>query len=627
MFKCKLCGAANSFDSSVCIKCGAKLTANRKYSTDSNKEIFSNTKSEELGRTGEQRDLFSSGEKYEKVRKGAVLEKIYEQELAMGEVPDRHVSEPETVKPIVINRQSSSDIVKSTKKYSSESEKARAAAARKIPQRIIEPVDSQLMGHKIKAKVTPEKNSDDNEKVELTPTNVVEDIQKRNRNKPKQQKNKNNQKKSVPSSQQGSEESQSKNKAEQARRDTDKVSPGPRKKHTSEAPAKDSQTKTEAVAAEPGDNRKALKTEKTGNGKANRKTAERTQKVVKKSSEDKRAVDTSVSKPVIQKNKSDKNVSRNEHNQGNPKQRKASSEGLSVAVSDEAKSEKQVRQGNKPDKNISKDGRRQGNPGKKKASSEVSSTASKGEIRTEKPVKRNPQPLNAEEQTKVKKPVDKAANTRSPLSETMEKQLTQSTLESPDVVEEITIKKARTVKSEAGEDRIKKTVQKKNGKTESHVESDELPKRREIPSRSETASDTNNKKSKKVKPADTYHFSPEDIKENRNISALAYIGILFLIPLTQAKKSDFCKAHVRQGIAVFIYSLIICLITLVAVMGLRVLLIWVLSLSFMIYNCVAFGIAVLMLILLLVPVFSGTASALNGVYKSVPIVGKLVNKK
>ena len=66
LLKCKVCGAANSPDSSVCAECGAKLRPRRKYSADSNKEIFSDTKSEELVKSGEQRDLFSSGEKYEK---------------------------------------------------------------------------------------------------------------------------------------------------------------------------------------------------------------------------------------------------------------------------------------------------------------------------------------------------------------------------------------------------------------------------------------------------------------------------------------------------------------------------------------------------------------------------------
>ena len=69
MIKCKLCGTANFPNSSVCAKCGAELETSW-YNTDtySNNEIFSDTKAECMPRSTEQRDLFSSGEKYEKMK-------------------------------------------------------------------------------------------------------------------------------------------------------------------------------------------------------------------------------------------------------------------------------------------------------------------------------------------------------------------------------------------------------------------------------------------------------------------------------------------------------------------------------------------------------------------------------
>ena len=151
MYKCKACGAANSPDSYICVECGAPLRTAQKKSADSNKEIFSNAEAEKLARTGEQRiELYSSGEKYEKVRKGAVLEKIYKQEQAMGEVhfnveesiKNERPAEPEPIKPVVINRETSSDIVGKRKVYRTK-KSSNEVKSRNIPQRTSEKSESR----------------------------------------------------------------------------------------------------------------------------------------------------------------------------------------------------------------------------------------------------------------------------------------------------------------------------------------------------------------------------------------------------------------------------------------------------------------------------------------------------
>ncbi len=43
-------------------------------------------------------------------------------------------------------------------------------------------------------------------------------------------------------------------------------------------------------------------------------------------------------------------------------------------------------------------------------------------------------------------------------------------------------------------------------------------------------------------------FDPEDIKKNKVMAVLAYIGILVIIPLICAKTSRFAKFHANQGI-------------------------------------------------------------------------------
>lgn len=43
-------------------------------------------------------------------------------------------------------------------------------------------------------------------------------------------------------------------------------------------------------------------------------------------------------------------------------------------------------------------------------------------------------------------------------------------------------------------------------------------------------------------------YDPEDIKKNKVMAVLAYLGILVVIPLLCAKESRFAKFHVNQGI-------------------------------------------------------------------------------
>lgn len=47
-----------------------------------------------------------------------------------------------------------------------------------------------------------------------------------------------------------------------------------------------------------------------------------------------------------------------------------------------------------------------------------------------------------------------------------------------------------------------------------------------------------------------------DIKENKAIAILSYIGILFLIPLLAKKESKFAQFHAKQGLVIFIVEVI-----------------------------------------------------------------------
>jgi uncharacterized membrane protein len=50
---------------------------------------------------------------------------------------------------------------------------------------------------------------------------------------------------------------------------------------------------------------------------------------------------------------------------------------------------------------------------------------------------------------------------------------------------------------------------------------------------------------------------PADVDKNKIFAVLAYLGILFLVPLLAAKESPFARYHTNQGVVLFL-SAIIC---------------------------------------------------------------------
>ena len=54
----------------------------------------------------------------------------------------------------------------------------------------------------------------------------------------------------------------------------------------------------------------------------------------------------------------------------------------------------------------------------------------------------------------------------------------------------------------------------------------------------------------------TADYSAEDINKNRHMAILAYLGLLFLVPLFAAKDSPFARYHTNQGILLFVVQTI-----------------------------------------------------------------------
>jgi len=98
----------------------------------------------------------------------------------------------------------------------------------------------------------------------------------------------------------------------------------------------------------------------------------------------------------------------------------------------------------------------------------------------------------------------------------------------------------------------------------------------------------------------------KDTEQNKAIAAIGYIGILFLIPLLAAKNSPFAQYHAKQGLVLFIFSIIVSAVSVIPFLG------WAVG---------SIG-GILTLILLIM----GIVNALGGQMKPLPIIGSYAEK-
>ncbi|MDR1545664.1 MAG: hypothetical protein LBU12_02905 [Deltaproteobacteria bacterium] len=105
-------------------------------------------------------------------------------------------------------------------------------------------------------------------------------------------------------------------------------------------------------------------------------------------------------------------------------------------------------------------------------------------------------------------------------------------------------------------------------------------------------------------------FDDNDIETNKFLAALAYLGILFLIPLFAAPNSKFARAHTNQGILLFISYIFVSL-----VFGFFSIL--------PLINILALVIGSLFFIVLFIITIRQIILALTSKYKPIPIIGKL----
>lgn len=108
-------------------------------------------------------------------------------------------------------------------------------------------------------------------------------------------------------------------------------------------------------------------------------------------------------------------------------------------------------------------------------------------------------------------------------------------------------------------------------------------------------------------------FNTEDVQQNKVFGILAYLGILFLIPLLAAPDSQYAKFHANQGIVLFITELILgaCIGIMSAILAFIPILGWIMAALI----SAAIGILILVMAIL------GIVNACSGEPKKLPIIG------
>ncbi len=112
----------------------------------------------------------------------------------------------------------------------------------------------------------------------------------------------------------------------------------------------------------------------------------------------------------------------------------------------------------------------------------------------------------------------------------------------------------------------------------------------------------------------TADYTAEDIEQNKVMALLAYLGLLFLVPMFAAPNSKFARYHTNQGLvlclAAVAFGIVHVLLTFLLLM-----ISWRLSFLSTIIGLLWIAVPVLMVI--------GIVNALNGKAKELPLIGKI----
>lgn len=100
----------------------------------------------------------------------------------------------------------------------------------------------------------------------------------------------------------------------------------------------------------------------------------------------------------------------------------------------------------------------------------------------------------------------------------------------------------------------------------------------------------------------TADYAPEDIASNKVMAVLAYLGILFIVPLVAAPNSPYAKFHANQGLLLFLLEIAAGVLAIIPFVG------WIAT---------AIGTVASIVFFIL-----GIVNAVKGQAKELPIIGK-----
>lgn len=110
-------------------------------------------------------------------------------------------------------------------------------------------------------------------------------------------------------------------------------------------------------------------------------------------------------------------------------------------------------------------------------------------------------------------------------------------------------------------------------------------------------------------------FNTEDVRNNKVYGILAYIGILFLVPMLAAKDSQYARFHANQGFVLFISEVLLNIVgrVIVFVIGIGTLGLLT-NFASILVNLIVSAISIVYLVI-------GILNACSGEPKTLPIIG------
>ena len=106
----------------------------------------------------------------------------------------------------------------------------------------------------------------------------------------------------------------------------------------------------------------------------------------------------------------------------------------------------------------------------------------------------------------------------------------------------------------------------------------------------------------------------DDVSQNKVMAVLAYIGILFLIPLLAAKDSPYARFHTNQGLVLFLCEAVLGVVVAILT-GILTVVFWPLATVI----SALYGIVSLVFFIFMI---MGIVNAVQGQQKELPLIGK-----